>query len=81
MRIAPFALPAAGIGNWEIFYLGVEDIEHAVLYRENSTSDEIIDDRMSLERHLAQWEKIWHAAFDEAQSKEMIETRANELRP
>lgn len=80
VRIAPFTLPNPGIGNWEIFYLGVEDLEHAVLYRENSTKDEIIDDQVGLERHLAQWDKIWHASIDEAHSKEMIETRANGLR-
>ncbi|MEV4515408.1 Scr1 family TA system antitoxin-like transcriptional regulator [Dactylosporangium sp. NPDC049525] len=79
VRIAPFYLPNAGIGNWEIFYLGAEHLDHAVLYRENSTKDEIIDDRSGLERHLAQWEVIWHASFDQAHSKEMIETRANEL--
>lgn len=80
VRIAPFTLPNAGIGNWEIFYLGVEDLEHAVLYRENSTKDEIIDDQIGLERHLGQWEKIWHYSIDETRSREMIGARANELR-
>lgn len=78
-RIAPFTLPPAGSSNWEIFYLGAEDLEHAVLYRENSTKDEIIDDDAALTRHLRQWNKMWHASFDESTSNEMIGTRIGEL--
>lgn len=78
-RIAPFTLPPAGSSNWEIFYLGVEDLEHAVLYRENSTKDEIIDDDAGLTRHLKQWNKMWNASFNETSSNEMIETRISEL--
>lgn len=79
VRVASFEQPNPGIGNWEIFYLGAEDVGEGVLYRENSTKDEIVDDQMGLQRHVAQWEKIWHAAYDEERSTEMIEARANEL--
>ncbi|MDG6107578.1 helix-turn-helix transcriptional regulator [Dactylosporangium aurantiacum] len=73
-RVMPFTHPSPGIGNWEIFYLGAEDLEHAVLYRENSTKDEIIDDEAGLLRHLSQWDKMWHGSFDEVASRKMIET-------
>lgn len=79
IRIAPFTIFNIAIGNWDIFYLGSEDLDHAVLYRENATRDEIIDDVTSLQRHLAQWDKIWHASYDESHSKAMIESRAHEL--
>jgi len=79
VRIAPFTLATPGIGSWEIFYLGSEDVGHAVLYRENATRDEIVDDPAGLNRHLAQWDKLWHSSFDEARSNDMIETRINEL--
>jgi transcriptional regulator with XRE-family HTH domain len=81
VRVMPFTHPSPGIGNWEIFYLGAVDIDHAVLYRENSTKDEIIDDAAGLYRHLLQWEKMWHGSFDEAQSREIIEARANDVEP
>ena len=68
-----------GIGNWEIFFLGPEKPEHAILYRENGTTDEIIDDLRGLQRHLGQWEKNWHESYNEEQSREMIESRAGEL--
>ncbi|MEV4134384.1 helix-turn-helix transcriptional regulator [Dactylosporangium sp. NPDC049742] len=79
IRVAPFTVFNIAIGNWDLFYLGSEDLDHAVLYRENATRDEIIDDAVSLQRHLVQWDKIWHASYDEIHSKEMIESRAHEL--
>ncbi|WP_460494069.1 helix-turn-helix domain-containing protein [Dactylosporangium cerinum] len=78
-RIAPYEVVNPGIGHWEILYLGQEDLEHAVLYRENATRDEIIDDPASLTRHLKQWNKIWQAAHDEEKSVELIERRIGEL--
>jgi transcriptional regulator with XRE-family HTH domain len=74
-RIMPFTHANPGIGNWEIFYLGTLKVEDAVLYRENSTKDEITDDVPGLSRHLSQWDKMWHGSLDENLSKKMIETR------
>lgn len=79
VRIAPFTIPNPGIGNWEIFFLGKEDLEHAVLYRENSTRDEIIDDSAGLQRHLSLWDKLWQLSFDETHSNQVIDARAGEL--
>ncbi|MFC4041689.1 helix-turn-helix domain-containing protein [Dactylosporangium siamense] len=79
VRIAPFTLANPGIGNWEIFFLGEEVPEHAILYRENGTTDEIVDDARGLQRHLSQWDKNWQESHDEEYSREMIEARASEL--
>lgn len=79
IRIAPVLIFNIAIGNRDIFYLGSEDLNHAVLYRENATRDEIIDDFAGLQQHLVQWDKIWHTSIGGVKSKEMIESRAHEL--
>lgn len=77
VRIAPFTQPASGIGNFDIALLGPEEAGHAVLYRENGSADELVDDPATLGHYLNVWHKMWDHALDESRSAAMFAVHAN----
>jgi transcriptional regulator with XRE-family HTH domain len=78
-RIHPFSNPHPGLGSFEILYLGGDDLEHAVMYRESMTLDEIVDDKVRINQHRMLWNRLWDHAIIERRSADMIASRADEL--
>jgi hypothetical protein len=81
IRMVPFSVEAALSNNaaFDLLYLGADDDENAVMYRETGVSDEIVEDRVMATRHRARYEKLWQAAMDEADTAAFIEKRLDTL--
>ena len=81
IRMVPFSVEAALSNNaaFDLLYLGADDDENAVMYRETGVSDEIVEDRIMATRHRARYEKLWQAAMDEADTADFIEKRLDTL--
>lgn len=71
VRVLPFAGDArlAVLGSYEVFYLDPDDDpDHAVMYRESITVDEIVDDAVTVRRHHGIFEQQWGVVLDEQTS-------------
>jgi transcriptional regulator with XRE-family HTH domain len=76
IRILPFAAenaPPPMFGSYEIVNLSDDD---AIMYRESSIIDEIVEDRAKIDRHRVIFDNLWEAAYDEADSVRLVQQRA-----
>ncbi len=81
VRIVPYtvAAPLPLLGTFEILYLaeqGIEGSGDAIIYHESDLLDEIVEDDVSIRRHLNVFETLWVAAHDEATSMRLLEESA-----
>jgi transcriptional regulator with XRE-family HTH domain len=67
---APFAL----MGPFDILEMG--SVNDAVLYREDSLADEIVEDQAKIRRHRDHFEQLWGLAYDATTSIKLLEERA-----
>ncbi|GAA3294474.1 MULTISPECIES: helix-turn-helix domain-containing protein [Dactylosporangium] len=72
VRIHPLESPYPAFGQYDLLYLSSEDDNHAVLYRESYTIDEIVDDPPRIARHREGWDRMWDASIGEVESAERI---------
>jgi hypothetical protein len=82
IRMFPFSADAALSYNagFDILFLGKdEDLSNAVMYRETGQSDEIVEDRMTTERHYDRYQKLWNAARNEVDTTQFVKTRVRDL--
>jgi transcriptional regulator with XRE-family HTH domain len=75
IRIMPFAAdaPPPMFGSYEIVNLSDDD---AIMYRESSILDEIVEDKAKIDRHREIFDNLWDAAHDEAASMRLVKERA-----
>jgi transcriptional regulator with XRE-family HTH domain len=79
MRIMPFTIdaPISNVAAYDVYYLGDSLAEeNAVVYREAHVTDEIVDDRTQIRRHLDIFEHLWQASLTEAASIRLLNERA-----
>jgi transcriptional regulator with XRE-family HTH domain len=74
VRVVPFNVkaPPPLFGSFEILDLGGGD---AVMYRESSVSDEIVEDSAKIRSHRKVFEQLWNAAYSEAESARLLQER------
>jgi len=75
VRIAPFNKPAPTVAPYELLYLGADDAQHAVMYRESELQDELVDDKASTTRHRLIWDRFWFSSIDEETSAHLLHSR------
>src|SRR5689334_5249223 len=75
VRIAPFNKPAPTLGPYELLYLGADDAQHAVMYRESELHDELVDDPGLTTRHRLVWDRFWFSSIDEENSAHLLHNR------
>ncbi|GAA0793900.1 transcriptional regulator [Spirilliplanes yamanashiensis] len=81
-RVIPlnFDGPLVTFGMFELFYLaGDDDPAHAVLYSEDWTMDQVVEDPVRIARHRAKLDQLWDMALSDEDSLELIRTRSKEL--
>jgi transcriptional regulator with XRE-family HTH domain len=79
IRVMPFTIdaPIPNVAAYDIYYLGDGLAEeNAVIYRETYTTDEIIDDRAQIRRHIDIFEHLWKASLPEVDSIRLLRERA-----
>jgi transcriptional regulator with XRE-family HTH domain len=76
VRIAPFNKPVPLMGTFELLYLGADDAEHAVMYRESELQDELVDDQSLTTRHRLVFDRLWFSSVDEDTSAHLLHSRA-----
>lgn len=81
VRIHPLESPYPPFGQYDLLYLSAEDDNHAVLYRESFTIDEIVDDAPRIARHREGWDRMWNASIGEVESAKRIAAAAEALGP
>jgi transcriptional regulator with XRE-family HTH domain len=75
VRIAPFTKPAPLMGTFELLYLGADDAQHAVMYRESELQDELVDDQSLTTRHRLVFDRVWFSSVDEETSADLLHSR------
>ncbi len=77
MRMVPFSLDAAVTNNasFDLLSLG----EGEVLYRETGLGDEMIEDRETIAKHRARYDKVWDEVADEATTLAFIDRQIRTL--
>jgi hypothetical protein len=80
-RVIPFAVdaPLANNASFDLLYLGEDSDEGGVLYRENGSFDEVVEDRPTIARHRTRYNKLWEAAKHEIDTIEFIRGRVRTL--
>jgi transcriptional regulator with XRE-family HTH domain len=80
IRMLPFAnySPNSNNGSFDLISLTDED-DSEVLYRENGTNDELIEDLAITARHRDRFDKLWHAASSEVDTIDFIKGRLETL--
>lgn len=80
IRMIPFDLDAPMTNNADfyILYLGADQDEDGVLYRESGLTDEIVEGA-AVARHRSRYEKVWHVATDEAATIDFMRKRIDAL--
>lgn len=79
LRVMPFEVdaPISNVASYDIYYLGEkEDEVDAVVYREMHKSDELVEERLEVRRHVEIFEQAWEASLDESASTEMLHLKA-----
>ncbi|AGZ38693.1 helix-turn-helix domain-containing protein [Actinoplanes friuliensis] len=82
IRMFPFSADAALSYNagFDILFIGTDnDLSNAVMYRETGTSDEIVEDRATTERHHLRYQKLWDAALTEVETLQFVKQRIRDL--
>ena len=79
VRVLPFtaAVPIALLGPFGVLDMG--DEQDAILYRESPRSDAIVRNRREITEHRDIFERLWPCAYSDAESAELISTRAGAL--
>jgi transcriptional regulator with XRE-family HTH domain len=82
VRMVPFTFDSGITNNATFDLLSLSDDEDGgeVLYREVGIGDEIIEDRVTTERHHRRFDKIWHDAESEDDTINFIRGRITELK-
>jgi transcriptional regulator with XRE-family HTH domain len=80
VRMLPFETHVSIPNNatYDLVSLG-EETGDEVLYRENGITDELIEDKSSIARHLNRFNQLWLSATDETNTIRFIEKRIKEL--
>jgi transcriptional regulator with XRE-family HTH domain len=80
MRMLPFDLdsPIANNGSFDLLTIA-GDPGGEVMYRENGTSDELLEDPAVTTRHRERFEQLWHVATTEVDTIDFIKSRINTL--
>ena len=81
IRMLPFSLdmPIANNASFDVLSLGRGAMGNDVLYRENGTVDELIEDRPTISRHLNRFNQLWQVSTDEADTITYIGRRIAQL--
>jgi transcriptional regulator with XRE-family HTH domain len=79
VRILPFTagIPIALLGPFSILDMG--DDQAPILYRESPRGDEIVAAQRELREHHDIFERLWPRAYGDAESKRIIQQRADAL--
>ncbi|GAA0520996.1 transcriptional regulator [Paractinoplanes deccanensis] len=77
IRMLPYDLNVAiaNNGSFDLMLVGADREAGEVLYRENGTGDEMIEDRRTTRRHRARFEQLWQAASTESDTIKFIKQR------
>ena len=81
IRMLPFDLgsPIANNASFDLLTLG-EGPRDTVMYRENGTTDELIEDPEITSRHRERFEQLWQVATSEVDTIDFIKSRLEALR-
>ncbi|MEV4277189.1 helix-turn-helix domain-containing protein [Actinoplanes xinjiangensis] len=77
IRMVPFSLDASLTNNasFDLLQLG----QGEVLYRETGLNDEMIEDRETIAKHRARYDRVWREAAGEEDTIQFIERQIKEL--
>ena len=80
VRMLPFEIHVSIPNNatYDLVSLAEEPGDE-VLYRENGITDELIEDKSSIARHLNRFNQLWLSATDETNTIRFVEKRIKEL--
>jgi len=80
MRMLSFdsSTPIANNGSFDLLTIGDESSDE-VLYRENGTGDELIEDAATTARHRERFEQLWQVATTEVDTIDFIKGRIETL--
>ena len=77
IRMVPFSLDAPVTNNASFDLLLLSEGE--VLYRETGLGDELIEDRETIAKHRARYDKVWHEVADEEDTIAFIRRQIEDL--
>jgi transcriptional regulator with XRE-family HTH domain len=79
IRIIPFAAGPAIALLGPFIVLEMDDVQDAVLYREEPMTDEIVRSRRTINDHRNLFERLWSIACGDAESARIVEKQANAM--
>lgn len=80
IRMLPFDLtsPIANNGSFDLLTIGGES-GGEVMYRENGTTDELVEDNAVTGRHRERFEQLWQVALEEVDTIDFLKGRIESL--
>lgn len=84
VRVMPFSMdaPISNVASYDLLFFGDKKNDgDAVLYRETHKMDEVVDDVVSVRRHIGIFNHAWDASLDERTSMQMLRERVQILAP